>query len=65
MSDEKIKYKEALQKIEQLVSQIEGEDPDVDNLSEMVKEALALLKYCKEHLKQTEDDLNQSLQDLE
>lgn len=65
MSNEKIKYKEAIKKIETLVSQIEGEEPDVDNLSEMVKEALELLQYCRQHLKQTEDDLNQALQDLE
>ena len=63
--NEKIKYKEAIKKIETLVTQIESEDPDVDNLSDMVKEALELLQYCKKHLKKTEDDLNQALQDLE
>ena len=65
MSDKKLNYKQAIQRIEDLVSQIEGEEPDVDNLSEMVNEALELLKYCKQHLRNTEDDLNESLKQLE
>ncbi len=65
MSDQKLNYKKAIQRIETLVSKIEGDDPDVDNLSEMVKEALELLKYCKQHLKSTENDLNEALQGLE
>lgn len=65
MSNQKLNYKQALQRIESLVSQIEGEEPEVDNLTSMVKEALELLKYCKKHLKQTEDDLNDALQEME
>ncbi len=65
MSDSKIKYKEAFQRIEQIVSQIEGDDPDVDKLTDLVKEGLELLRYCKEHLRNTEEDLDSALQNLE
>ena len=65
MSDSKIKYKEAFQRIELIVSQIEGDDPDVDKLTDLVKEGLELLKYCKQHLRRTEEDLGSALQDLE
>lgn len=65
MTEQKIKYKEAFQRIEQIVSEIEGEDPDVDRLTDLVKEGLKLLKYCKQHLKNTEEDLKTALQDLE
>lgn len=65
MSDSKIKYKEAFQRIELIVSQIEGDDPDVDKLTDLVKEGLELLKYCKQHLRRTEEDLESALQDLE
>lgn len=65
MSDKKIAYKQAIERIEELVAKIEGDEPDVDNLSHMVNEALDLLKFCKQHLHKTEDDLNKSLQDLE
>ena len=65
MSDSKIKYKEAFQRIEQIVSQIEGDDPDVDKLTDLVKEGLELLKYCKQHLRHTEEDLKSALEDLD
>jgi exodeoxyribonuclease VII small subunit len=65
MSDSKIKYKEAFQRIELIVSQIEGDDPDVDKLTDLVKEGLELLKYCKQHLRRTEENLESALQDLE
>jgi exodeoxyribonuclease VII small subunit len=65
MSEQKITYKQAFQRIEQIVSEIEGDDPDVDKLTDLVKEGLELLKHCKKHLKSTEEDLNQALQELE
>ena len=65
MSEERINYKQAFQRIEQIVSEIEGDDPDVDKLAELVREGLGLLKDCKQHLKNTEEDLNSALQDLD
>ncbi len=62
---EKITYKEAFQRIERIVTEIESEDPDVDKLTQLVKEGLELLKYCKQHLRTTEDDLKSALDDLE
>jgi exodeoxyribonuclease VII small subunit len=58
-------YKEAFQRIEQIVSEIEGEDPDVDKLTELVKEGLDLLKQCKLHLRTTEEDLKSALEDVD
>ncbi len=65
MSEEKINYQQALDRIEQIVSEIENDNPDVDQLSSRVKEALELLQFCKDHLKNTEQDLNDTLQDFE
>ena len=65
MSDLELTYKQAFKRIEQIVSEINGDDPDVDKLSDLVKEGLELLKYCKQNLKHTEDDLKTALQDLE
>ena len=65
MSEQKVKYKEAFQRIEQIVAEIEGDNPDVDKLTDLVREGLELLKYCKQHLKNTEEDLNSALQDLD
>ena len=58
-------YKEAFQRIEQIVAEIEGEDPDVDKLTELVKEGLDLLKQCKQHLRTTEEDLNAALGEVD
>ena len=65
MSEAKITYKEAFKRIEQIVSDIEGDDPDVDKLTDLVKEGLELLKYCKQHLRHTEEDLKTALEDLD
>ena len=62
---EKITYKEAFQRIERIVTEIESEDPDVDKLTQLVKEGLELLKYCKQHLRTTEEDLKSALDDLD
>ncbi len=64
MSEQKT-YKQAFQRIEQIVSEIEGEDPDVDKLTDLVKEGLDLLKYCKQHLRTTEEDLKSTLGDVD
>ena len=58
-------YKEAFQRIEQIVSEIESEDPDVDKLTDLVKEGLDLLKHCKQHLRTTEEDLKSALGDVD
>lgn len=65
MSELKLTYKQAFKRIEQIVTEINGDDPDVDKLSDLVKEGLELLKYCKQNLKHTEDDLKTALQDLD
>ncbi len=64
MSD-KFNYREAVKRIEAIVAEIEGENPDIDQLSDLVKEALELLQKCKDHLKTTETDLTKTLSDLE
>jgi len=58
-------YKEAFQRIEQIVKEIESEDPDVDKLTHLVKEGLDLLKSCKQQLRTTEEELKSALDDLD
>lgn len=65
MKKNSIKYKEALSKIEDIVEKIENNEPDIDELGTMIKEALALVKVCKEKLKNTEVELNKALEDFE
>ena len=65
MAAKKISYKEALQEIEQIVSKIENEEPDIDELSSMVKRAADLIKLCKGKLKDTASELENVIENLE
>lgn len=65
MSSQPYSYKEALAKIEEIVNTIENEEPDVDELSEMVHNALTLIKTCKNKLKNTEAALDKALKELD
>ena len=65
MTTKKFNYKKALEEIEVIVQKIENEDPDVDELSTMVKRAAELIKQCKTKLKSTGEELDGIIQDLE
>lgn len=65
MATKKFNYKKALEEIEVIVQKIENEEPDVDELSTMVKRAAELIKQCKTKLKDTGEDLEDIIQDLE
>ncbi len=64
MATKKINYKKALEEIEIIVQKIENEEPDVDELSTMVKRAAELIKQCKTKLKTTGEELEGIIQDL-
>lgn len=63
-TQETITYKEAMAQLEQIVYKIENEEPDVDELSAMVKKASDLMQFCREKLKSTEEEINQTLEKL-
>ncbi len=65
MTEKKFHYKKAIQDIESIVSRIEDEEPDVDQLSELVKKASGLIKKCKEKLYETRDDLENTLKSFD
>jgi exodeoxyribonuclease VII small subunit len=58
-------YKEAMEEIERIVEEIESEAIDVDVLSEKIKRAAFLIKYCRQKLRKTDDEIKKVLQDLE
>ncbi len=57
-------YKEAIAKLEEIVNKIENEDPDVDEISGLVKEAYELLMFCKNRLKATEEEVHEAFEKL-
>jgi exodeoxyribonuclease VII small subunit len=64
MSD-KIKYTEAFEELQTIVSEIEQGEISVDELAEKVKRAAFLIKICKTKLTSTEEDVNKILRELD
>ena len=58
-------YTEAFTELQKIVSEIEGGEISVDELSEKVKRAAQLIKICKTKLTTTEEDVNKILKELD
>jgi exodeoxyribonuclease VII small subunit len=58
-------YSEALRKLRAIVAEIEQGEPDVDVLSEKVKEASSLIRFCKEKLFKADEDVKKILEELQ
>lgn len=52
-----VSYGEALQELEEIREALEEDLVSVDELSEKVKRAYALIEFCKEKLFKTEEEL--------
>ncbi len=59
-----ILYTEAIEELELIVSSIEKEDVNVDELSVKVKRAAELINICKEKLHKTEEEVNSILKEI-
>ena len=58
-------YQEAIQKLRQIVAQIETGDLDVDVLSEKVREAMRLIQLCKDKLYKVDEEVKKILDGLD
>jgi len=65
MTRKKISYQEAVDEIEEILSRIENEELDVDELSEKVKRVSTLIKFCKEKLFKTEEEVEKILNEID
>ena len=65
MTKKQIKYGEAISEIEQILSQIEQEELDVDDLTAKVKRVSELLSLCKSKLRTTEEEVERIMKDIE
>lgn len=60
-----ITYTEAIEELEIIVSEIENASIGVDELSEKVKRAAELIKFCRSKLTATEKEVGSILKSLE
>ncbi len=54
-----VKYTKAIKRLEEIITKIESEEIDVDDLSAKVKEAVELVKLCKEKIEKAEMEVKQ------
>jgi len=60
-----IKYSKAMERLEEIIAKIENEEIDVDELSEKVKEAVALVKLCKDKIEKAELQVKEVVEKFE
>ena len=61
----KITYSQAIEELEGIIQDIEAESIDVDSLTEKVRRATFLIKFCKNNLRATEEEVKKVLSDIE
>ena len=54
MVTKKQTYEQAMKRLEEIVSLIESNELDIDNLGEKLKEAQGLIKFCRDKLYKTD-----------
>ncbi len=63
MVKNKFSYSQALTELENILTEIENEELDLDLLSEKVKRATFLIKECKSRLRKTGEEIESILED--
>lgn len=61
---EEITYKKAVAELEDIVRKMESDACDIDMLSDYTTRALELLKFCKERLFKTNEEVEKCLESL-
>ena len=65
MAQKKQSYREAINEIEEILSCIENDELDVDELAEKVQKVTQLLKFCKDKLYKTQEEVEKVLKEME
>lgn len=65
MSKKQPTYSEAIAEIESIISKIENQELDIDDLSANVKRVAELLNFCKLKLKNTEEEVQKILKEFD
>lgn len=58
---QELKYEEAVRQLEDIVSKMENDELDIDQLSTQLKQAQQLVKLCKDKLTKTDEDIKKLL----
>ncbi len=61
---EELTYRKAVAELEDIVRRMESDQCDIDQLSQYTARALQLLKFCKERLFKTNEEVERCLEEL-
>lgn len=61
MAKKEVKYEEAVAQLEEIVEKMENDELDIDQLSEQLKRAKELIKFCKDKLTKTDEEIKKLL----
>lgn len=62
MSEQLIKYEEAVRQLETIVEKLEKNEMDIDELSAQLKKAQQLIKLCNDKLTKTDAEIKKILE---
>mgnify|MGYP001570009699 CR=1 FL=1 len=60
-----IKYSKAVKRLNEIITSLESEDIDVDDLASRVKEAVELIRVCKAKIQKADMEVRQVVEDFE
>ena len=63
MAAKKKTYEEAMRRLEEIVSNIDSNTIDIDSLSKNLEEAQTLIKFCREKLYKTDEEIKKMLEE--
>ena len=58
---EEIKYEAAIAELQAIVNKMENDELDIDQMSEQLKRAQELIKFCKDKLTKTDEEIKKIL----
>ena len=58
---EELKYEQAYQELQTIVRRMENDELDIDQMSEQLKRAQLLIKFCKDKLTKTDEEIKKIL----
>ncbi|MBO9633051.1 MAG: exodeoxyribonuclease VII small subunit [Chitinophagaceae bacterium] len=65
MEASSLDYTQAFEELQQIVGEIEQGEISVDELSAKVKRAAELIRFCRNRLTTTEEDVNKIIKELD
>ena len=63
MAEQKMTYENALTEVEAIIKKMENNELDIDTLTEQLKRAQQLIKFCKDKLTKTDEEIKKILEE--